>query len=280
MRCGPRFLVALCVVAVTGVCLGRAPRAQQSTEALAAAAQNPVAAMISLPFQNNTFFDAGPNHDKTANVLNIQPVLPFTVGDWNIISRTIAPLIALPTPTAADLGDVITAGPSSNDPFGLGDINQTFYFSPAAATDFIWGVGPSVTLPTATQRPLGPRTLSMGPGAVGLVMPKPWVIGALVRQLWAVAGPNQEVDQTLVQPFVNYNMPDGWYAVSSPIITANWSAPSGERWSVPIGGGVGKIFKIADQPMNASMQAFDYVAHPSLAPRWALRLQLQFLFPK
>jgi hypothetical protein len=277
----PSHLSLLWGVAVSAVCLGHTPAwAQQSTEALAAAAQNPVAAMISLPFQNNTFFGAGPNHDKTANVLNIQPVLPFTVGDWNIISRTIAPLIALPSLTAADLGEVITAGPSSNDPFGLGDINQTFYFSPAAATDFIWGVGPSITLPTATQRILGPRTLSMGPGAVGLVTPKPWVIGALARQLWAVAGPNQDVNQTLVQPFINYNMPDGWYAVSSPIITANWSAPSGQRWSVPIGGGIGKIFKIGDQPMNASLQAFDYVAYPNLAPRWALRFQLQFLFPK
>ena len=112
----------------------------------------PVAAMISLPFQNKTFFDAGHNHDKTANVLNIQPVLPFTIGDWNIISRTIAPLIALPSLTALDLGDVISGAPSPNDPFGLGDINQAFYFSLAAATDFIWGVGPSVTLATATQR--------------------------------------------------------------------------------------------------------------------------------
>jgi hypothetical protein len=266
---------------VTAVCLnGASASAQQSTEALAAAAQNPVAAMISLPFQNNTFFDAGPNHDKTANVLNIQPVLPFTIGDWNIISRTIAPLIALPSLTAPDLGDVITSAPSSNDPFGLGDINQTFYLSPAAPSEFIWGVGPSVTLPTATQRVLGPRTLSMGPGAVGLVTPKPWVIGTLARQLWAVAGPNQKVNQTLFQPFVNYNFPDGWYLASSPIITANWSAPSGQRWSVPIGGGLGKIFKIADQPINASLQAFDYVAHPSLAPRWAIRFQIQLLFPR
>jgi hypothetical protein len=137
-----------------------------------------------------------------------------------------------------------------------------------------------VTLPTATQNILGPRTLSMGPGAVGLVMPKPWVIGVLARQLWAVAGPSQNVNQTLLQPFVNYNFPDGWYLVSSPIMTANWSAPSSQRWSIPLGGGVGKIFKIGDQPMNASLQSFDYVAHPSLAPRWAIRFQVQLLFPR
>jgi hypothetical protein len=281
MRARLRSFSALIGTAIAAVGLSpTAGRAQQSTEALAAAAQNPVAAMISLPFQNNTFFNAGPNHDKTANVLNIQPVLPFTVGDWNIISRTIAPLITLPSLTAPDFGDVITGGPSSSDPFGLGDINQTFYFSPAAATKFIWGVGPSVTFPTATSHFLGPRTLSMGPGAVGLVMPKPWVIGALLRQLWAVGGPNQSVNQGLLQPFVNYNFPTGWYLVSSPIMTANWSAPSSQRWSIPVGGGVGKIFKIAGQPMNASLQAFDYVAHPSLAPRWAIRFQVQLLFPR
>jgi hypothetical protein len=167
--------------------------------------------MYSLPSQNNTYFDAGPNHDKTANVLNIQPVLPFTIGDWNIISRTIAPLISLPSITAG-LEDVTPATPSSNDPFGLGDINQTFYFSPAAPSDFIWGVGPSFNLPTATNHNLGSGKFSIGPGAVGLVMPKPWVIGLLARQLFSIAGPQgrKDVNQTLLQPFVNYNMPDGW----------------------------------------------------------------------
>jgi hypothetical protein len=253
---------------------------EDATQALAVAAQNPIAAMYSLPFQNNTFFGVGPNHNQAANLLNIQPVLPFTVGDWNIISRTIAPLISLPSLTPGSLGDLIAGASSANDPFGLGDINQTFYFSPAAAKDFIWGVGPSVTLPTATTRALGSNTLAIGPAAVGLVTPKPWVIGTLVRQLWSVTGPNQNVDQTLFQPFVNYNLPEGWYLVTSPIITANWSAPSSQRWNVPLGGGVGKIFKIYGQPMNASLQAFDFVATPSLGPRWELRFQLQFLFPK
>ena len=85
-------------------------RAQQSASDLAAAAQNPVAAMYSLPLQNNTYFDGGPNHDKNANVLNIQPVLPFTVGDWNIISRTIVPVIALPSLTDG-IPDLTTDSP-------------------------------------------------------------------------------------------------------------------------------------------------------------------------
>lgn len=255
--------------------------AQQSVESLAAAAQNPVAAMYSLPFQNNTYFGAGPHHDQSANVLNIQPVLPFTVGDWNIISRTIVPLIALPSITSG-LEDITTAAPSSNDPFGLGDINQTFYFSPAAPSPFIWGIGPSFNLPTATDHVLGSGKFSIGPSAVGLVTPKPWVIGLLARQLFSVAGPNgrEDVNQTLLQPFINYNIPGGCYLTSSPIITSNWSAPSAQRWSVPIGGGIGKIFAIGGQPFNASVQAFDYVVHPSNGPRWALRAQVQLLFPR
>jgi hypothetical protein len=88
------------------------------------------------------------------------------------------------------------------------------------------------------------------------------------------------VNQTLVQPFVNYNLPDGWYLTSAPIITANWSAPSSQRWNVPIGGGGGKIFKIGGQPMNASLQAFHYVEGPSGGPDWAVRFQVQFLFPR
>jgi hypothetical protein len=269
---------------------GRYAAAQESTEALAAAAQNPIASMSSLPFQNNTYFGAGPNHDKTANVLNIQPVLPFSAGEWNIISRTIMPLIYVPSISASvgatGLGENTTAaggGPRGiPETFGLGDINQTFYFSPAAPSEFIWGVGPSVNLPTGTSAVIGSGKLSVGPAAVGLVTPKPWVIGLLARQLFSIAGPNgrADVNQTLLQPFVNYNLPDGWYLSSSPVITANWSAASSQRWSVPIGGGGGKIFKIGGQPINASLQAYNYVARPSAGPNWALRFQVQLLFPR
>jgi hypothetical protein len=240
-----------------------------------------VAAIYSLPLQNNTYLGTGPNHDKTANVLNIQPVLPFTIGGWNIISRTIAPLIYLPGLTNRLPQRRISSG-LGNSTFGLGDINQTFYFSPAAAQQLIWGVGPSFNLPTATSKVLGSGKFSMGPAAVALAMPKPWVIGVLARQLWSVAGPGDrsDVSQLLLQPFVNYNLGGGWYLVSSPMITADWNAPSGNRWTVPVGGGFGKIFKVGDQPMNAQLQAFDYVSKPSGGPQWAVRFQLQFLFPR
>jgi hypothetical protein len=84
----------------------------------------------------------------------------------------------------------------------------------------------------------------------------------------------------LVQPFVNYNMAGGWYFVSSPIITADWKANSDQRWVVPLGGGLGRIFRVGKQPLNTALQAFRHVDHPTRAAGWSLRLQTQLLFPK
>ena len=268
-------------VALTAAGLCQPAGAQQSTQDLAVASQNPVAAMYSLPFENNIYNGAGPKHNATANALDIQPVLPFTFGDWNIISRTIAPLIYLPS-LATGPSEITDHDLFSSDHFGLGDINQGFYLSPATPGDVIWGVGPSFNLPTATATPLGSAKFSMGPTAVALVTPKPWVAGILARQLWSVAGPSDRpnVSQFLLQPFVNYNMEDGWYLVSAPIITANWEATSGNKWAFPIGAGIGKLFKIGEQPVSASLQAFDYVKSPTGGPRWAVRAYLSFLFPR
>ena len=236
--------------------------------------------MYSLPFQNNIYGGAGPQHNATANVLNIQPVIPITVGDWNIISRTIAPLIYLPSLSTGP-SEVTDQSLFSGSHFGLGDVNQSFYFSPAKASELIWGIGPSFNLPTATATTLGSAKFSMGPAAVALTMPKPWVIGTLVRQLWSVTGPSDRpnVSQLLLQPFVNYNMAEGWYLVSSPIITANWEASS-NNGLCRSEAACGKIFRIGEQPMNASLQVFDYLKSPTGGPRWAVRAQLQFLFPR
>jgi hypothetical protein len=137
-------------------------------------------------------------------------------------------------------------------------------------------------LPTATDDVLGTEKWGAGPSAVVLTVQGHWVYGALINQIWSFAGDDDrdDVDQMLIQPFVNYNLTDGWYLSSSPIITANWEADSGNKWTVPVGGGFGKIFRIGKQPMNASVQAFYNVEKPDNGPDWTLRLQLQFLFPK
>jgi hypothetical protein len=237
---------------------------------LAKAAQNPVADLISLPFQYNASFGIGPE-DRTQNLLNIQPVLPFTVGGVTLINRTIAPILYQPDATRSSGGEL-----------GLGDINHTVFFSPARASRVTWGVGPGITLPTATDDTLGTGKLSLGPSAVVLMMPGRWVVGTLVSNSWSVAGDSEraDVNQFLLQYFVNYNMAGGWYVVSAPIVTANWEADSGERWVVPFGGGLGRVFRVGTQPINTTAQAYYNAQKPTGGSPWSLRLQLQLLFPK
>ena len=239
---------------------------------LARASQNPVASLISLPFQNNTNFGYGPG-DDTQNVLNIQPVIPFDLsGNWNLITRTIAPVIYQPE---------VEEG--QGDEFGLGDINFTAFFSPKKPyKGVIWGAGPIFVFPTASDEKLGTEKWSAGPSAVALTIQGPWLYGALINNVWSFAGDDdrENVNAMLIQPFVNYNLPEGWYLTSSPIITANWEADSDNTWLVPVGGGVGKIFRIGNQPMNALIQAFYNVEKPAVVGDWTLRFQLQFLFPK
>ena len=243
----------------------------QDTEALAKKVQNPVASLISVPFQNNFNFGVGPDSDLQYN-LNIQPVLPIKLDDdWNLISRTVLPLIYQPV-LAAGVGDV----------FGLGDIQEQLYLSPGKASSFIWGAGPVFQFPSATNVALGTGKWAAGPGGVALVVKGPWVVGALANNIWSIGEDNgrTDVDLLTIQPFINYNFPGGWYLTSSPIITANWVADSDNRWTVPIGGGVGKIFRIGAQPMNAQLAAYDNVVTPDGGPYWQIRFQIQFLFPK
>lgn len=173
------------------------------------------------------------------------------MGEWNVITRTIIPVIYLPslTDSLPDLPSAHTSG----DNFGLGDLNFSAYFSPASKGSFTWGIGPSLTLRTATSGRLGTEKWSAGPAAVALLTAPPWVAGALVRQLWSFAGNDDrdDVNQTLFQPFVNYNMADGWYLVTSPIITVNWEADRDNATVLPVGGGIGRVFTIGSQAVNA-----------------------------
>ncbi len=242
----------------------------ESREALAKAAQNPVAKLISVPFQNNFNFGVGPN-DATQYILNVQPVIPISLSeDWNLITRTIIPIINQPSPA-----------PGVPSVFGLGDLNPTFFFSPAKSGKLIWGVGPTFTLPTATDSMLGNGKWCAGPAVVALTMQGHWVVGALANQQWSFAGwGDKSVSAFLVQPFVNYNLPHGWYLVSAPIMTADWEANSGDKWTVPLGGGIGKIQRFGKLPLNIQLQAFYNVEKPDNAADWQLRFQVQFLFPK
>ncbi len=249
---------------------------------LAAATANPIASMISVPFESTWDFGAD---NGTAYFLNIQPVVPVAVGDWNLISRPIIPVI--------DVGGLTTGIPGlpidPTDPglagisgaTGLGDINYSLFFSPADSGALIWGIGPSITAPTASDPILGTEKWSAGPTLVALVQPGPWTIGILARHLWSFAGASDRsnVNQTVLQPFVNYKLDQGWYLSSSPVMAANWEANSSNRWTVPLGGGVGRVFKIGEQPVNIRVEAYGNVLVPEGGPDWATKFTFQLLFP-
>jgi len=237
---------------------------------LARAAQNPVANLVSIPFQNNTNFGYGPANNKgTQNVFNIQPVVPITLtSDWNLITRTIIPLIWQPSFV-----------PGGSGSFGLSEINFTAFLSPAKPGDLVWGIGPAFSFPTSTSANVGSQsTWGLGPSGVALLQPKPWVIGVLINNLWNIAGDSS--NKMLLQYFINYNFKQGWYLTSSPIITANWNALSGQQWVVPFGAGFGKIFKLGKLPINGNVTAYWNAVKPDIGPEWTLRLQAAILLPK
>ena len=259
-----------------------APPAQgASTEDLQKATQNPVASLISVPLQNNVDENIGP-YARDRNTLNIQPVIPTEVSaNWNLIPRIIAPLVYQPF--------LATGNPDVNaqqhlGTFGLGDIQPTFFLAPATPSKLIWGIGPALLLPTATDDALGLGKWCAGPSLVALVQPGKFTIGALASNLWSFAGSagRADVNSMTLQYFVNYNLQKGWFLTSAPILSANWHASSGNVWLVPAGGGFGRIFKVGGQPLNGSVSAYYNVIRPDTqpSPTWQLRLQLAFLFPR
>jgi len=255
--------------ATEGTSQGAADAAQAKAQNLNQAVQNPVSDLISVPFQNNMNFNVGPD-DRVQNVMNIQPVWPIKLNEnWNLITRTILPVISQPAP-----------GPDRTD--GIGDLNFTAFMSPREPGKWIWGAGPVLAFPTATDEVLGTDRYSAGPSAVLLTMRGSWVIGVLASQLWDYAGDDDgaDVNSFLLQYFINYNLPSGWYISSAPINTANWDAASGDRWTIPIGLGAGKIVRLGKLPVNAGGQVYYNVEKPRGAADWTLRLQVQFLFPK
>ena len=268
-----RVVTALGLVVATTVFIASSARAdEESTEELAKKTQNPVADLISVPFQNNFNFHVGP-HNQLQDILNIQPVIPISLDrDWNLITRWVTPVISQPPLTV-----------TGEREFGLGDINPSFFFSPKQPTHgIIWGIGPTFVFPTGTDKTLTQGKYSIGPTFVALTIQGPWVVGVLVNNVWSFAGKSNRgpVNQMTLQPFVNYNLPGGWYLTSSPIITADWEASDGDRWTVPVGGGFGRVFKIDKQAVNAQLAAYYNVARPTGGADWQLRAQVQLLFPK
>lgn len=261
------ILAALATMAVAAPAL-----AELSAEQLAKLAQNPVGNLISVPFQNNTNLNVGPEKG-TQNILNIQPVIPVSVNEeWNVITRTIVPVISMPS-----------LYPGDDRTNGIGDTVFTAFLSPANPGTVIWGAGPVIQAPTDT-RGLGNKNWGIGPSAVILHLEHgdPWVYGVLANNIWSVSSDKRggSYNNGLVQPFLNYNLPGGAYLTSAPMITVDWKAESSQQWTVPLGGGIGKIFHIGRLPVNTQLSAYYNVIKPDNAADWQIRAQVQFMFPK
>jgi hypothetical protein len=200
-----------------------------------------------------------------------------------LISRIIQPIVWQPY-TTQDVGGQA----------GFGDMNPTFFLSPAKPGKIIWGFGPAIVIPTATSSLLGQGKLSFGPSAVALIQPGHWTFGALVNNVFSVVGSSHRpsVNQMTLQYFITYNLKKGWNINTGPIVTANWhnqasgdaasgdDTTSGGRWTVPIGGGVGRVTRLGFQPVNMSLTFYDNVVHPPDASPWGMRLQIALLFPQ
>ncbi len=282
-------LSSLCLATVILLCLGcfaeRAyaqdqnaqPAASQlnsteaADEALLKAVQNPVADLISVPIQNNINPGIAP-YGRVQNVVSLQPVIPLTLSEnWLLVTRVIQPILWQPY-----------ADQKSGGVFGLGDMNPTFFLAPKNPGALIWGAGPAVVIPTATSQLLGQGKLSLGPSAVVLAQPGPWTIGALVSNVWSVAGSGGRVpvNRMALQYFLVYNLPHDWYLNSGPTITADWRASAGNVWTEPFGLGVGKLVNMGQAPVDFSGTFYGNATTPAGMPTWSMSFQMTLLFPK
>ncbi len=245
-----------------------AAMAEKATE-LAKAAQNPVANMNSIPVQFN-WYTGGGLEEETQSVINVQPVLPLPIdADWNLISRTVVPIVNLP-------------GPGTERIKGIADIQEQIYLTPAKPKGVIWGFGPIFSFPTSTNPATETGQFGLGPTFVALKISKTWVYGALVNNIWRVAGSETTtpINNFFLQPFINYNLKRGWAISTAPAITANWNAPSGQEWTVPIGLGVSKITMVGKQAMNILLQYYHNIERPDNAGADQVRMQFTLLYPK
>ena len=256
---------------------------QASDTAQGTQAQNPLTPLWGVINENYTNFSMGPLH-KTQNVLVVEPVFPLKLTpDWNLVTRWNTPITSMPR-LAEPLGPFPGIGPE----FGLSNMQPQFFFTPANPGSFTFAVGPSLWLPTATDKTLGINKWGGGPVFVALTTQGPLLAGFLAQNVWAgthgTSVTGQRVNTLLVEPFVFYNFPGGWFVTYRPHITADWTVDEHNRWTVPVGGGFGRVFPVGNTVMDIHVQGFYNGLTPPAAGmtnvgKWTALLVVHFLFP-
>jgi len=245
---------------------------QESASELAQELTNPIADLVTLPIQMNLDRSIGPADDGTKLTTNVQPVIPFDIGEnWNLITRTIMPVI---------YQDDIYPGAGSQ--FGLGDINLSLFFSPKQSTagGLAWGAGPVVLLPTASDDLLGGKKWGAGPAAVGLVLKGRWTMGMLANHIWSFAGDDKrpDISNTFAQPFVAYTWPSAWTFSIQSETSYDWES---EQWSVPVNVALAKLVKLGKVPVSLQAGLGYWAESPDNGPEgFRFRLQANIVLPK
>jgi hypothetical protein len=174
--------------------------------------------------------------------------------------------------------------PAHTVPFGTGPTTFSAFLSPKNPTNgWLWAVGPVMQIPTISDKTLGSNVWGGGPTAAIVYMKGPWVAGALANNVWSFGGTSgrggTSYNMFLTQPFVNYNFGEGWYVNTAPIITANWMAAGNKAWTLPVGGGVGRVIRIGGKlPVNLSIGAYYNALRPQYGSTWQLRTQVTLIF--
>jgi hypothetical protein len=255
---------------VTAAMLASGTAAQEregwSPQELAKDKANPFTKTINIQLNAVTGFGIGPGHE-VGEQFTVQPLIPLPLdNDWNLIVRPQVP---------------VTYSPGPQRRFGLGDIQTSFFLTPSRTTGLIWGAGPALQFPTATDNELGTGKWSAGPTGALIYNHGPWFAGILVTQFWSFAGARRTaVNQTSMEVQLNYSFESGWYIQTDPTITYDWSAVARQAFTLPVGFDIGKVVKIGGQNVSFQAGAYEAVKNPAGTAQWIIRTQITLLFPR